>query len=230
MEEDSVSINLTQPTLFDFTESTSGAVELFPAVWSAVEGLAAPEPAARHSALDRLIELGAPRLSPLVAYVLATRLADPDISVRVRIIRVLGEALRPDEYGRTIPGRVNRYLVDYLSQMRTRPIFALMEAVDHAPEIEPHAARLINNCPYAGGHLSAILADRKNPLGVRRQAAHFIGLVGFLDATPALERLETRLATRLHGQRSMPFAPPSASDEVELLPAVQKALGVLRSG
>lgn len=44
MDSDPMSINLNQPTLFDFTGSSSGTVELFPTVWSAAEELTSPDP------------------------------------------------------------------------------------------------------------------------------------------------------------------------------------------
>jgi hypothetical protein len=54
--------------------------------------------------------------------------------------------------------------------------------------------------------------------------------VGFLEAIPAMERIQSRLETRLEGQQSMPFAPVSHdSDEVDLLPTVREALAALRA-
>ena len=228
MDTNSLPINLTQPALFDFAETTTGAMELFPAVWSAVEDLAAPETRVRHSALHRLEALNAPRLSPLVTYMLATRLTDPDLGLRLKIIQILGNLFLPDEHGQPASEISLRYLSGYLGQMRTRAVYDLLEAAA-SNNIEQQVARLLNASPYAANHLVDIMADRKNPLDVRRQAIHFIGLVGFLDALPALERLEVRLAARLSGQQSMPFAPPSSTDETALLPVVQKALALLKA-
>ena len=56
-----------------------------------------------------------------------------------------------------------------------------------------------------------------------------IGKVGYLDALPALARLEGRVEARLFGQKAMPFASHEKPNEAELLPAIQDALRVLRA-
>ncbi len=220
---------LKQPPLFQFGESSAGAVELFPTVWSACEDLVAPDPELRHKGLDQLLALGAPRLSPLVTYLLTTRLADTDTSLRVRVAQTLGGLLLPDLEGRPTPEPVRRHLVSALSQMRTRSIYALLEVAYDGADTAASVARLLNVCPYAGGHLVEILNERKLPLTVRRAAVDFIGSVGYLEAIPALERLATRLEARLGGQQSMPFAPPAVQDETDLLPVVLAALAMLKA-
>jgi HEAT repeat protein len=220
---------ILQPPLFQFGEASAGAMELFPAVWSACEELAAPDATARHKGLDRLLELGAPRLSPLVTYLLTTRLADPDTGLRARVVQALGALLLPDLEGRPAPEPVRRHLVAALTQMRTRSIYALLEVAYDGADTAACVARLLNVCPYAGGHLVEILNERKLPLTVRRAAVDFIGSVGYLEAIPALERLATRLEARLGGQQSMPFAPPVVQDETDLLPVVQAALAMLKA-
>jgi hypothetical protein len=57
----------------------------------------------------------------------------------------------------------------------------------------------------------------------------FIGTVGYLEAIPALERLAARLEARLSGQQAMTFAPPSQSEENELLPIVRSVLHLLQA-
>lgn len=219
---------LPQLPLFVLEES-QGNVELFPAVWSAVEDLTLPDPKIRWNALERLLQLNAQRFSPIVAYILVTRLAEPDLKLRARIVQALGEVLVPDADGQPAPDEVRKSLAYYLSQMRTRRIFALLQVADLDPGLEGHVARLLDPCPYACIHLVDILSDAKAPLGVRRQAANMIGRVGYLDALPALERLATRLEARLNGQKSMPFAPPSLVAEGELLPAIRKAIDLLKA-
>jgi hypothetical protein len=227
MEEDPY-INISQPTLFSLSDTSLGTVELFPAVWSAVEELASPEASTRQAALDRLQTLGAPRLSPLVAYMVATRIDDPDLPLRARIIRIISILLSIDDLGRSAPEPVQRYVIAYLTQMRMRPIYAILQAALEFPYLDSDIARLLNSCPYAGNLLADILVDRKISVAIRREAARYISEVGYLDAIPVLERLESRLATRMNGQQYMPFAPPQGTDERELLPVVQSALAVLR--
>jgi HEAT repeat protein len=226
--EESDFVHLAQPALFDFTETSSGAVELFPSVWSALEDLTSQDSSARLSGLERLHLLNAHRLSPLVIYVLATRLNDPDLSVRVEVLKVLGRTFSSDAQGRPTAEAVNQHLTSFLAHMRGDTLLAILQTSAHAPELEAYAARLLNYCPYAGEYLAEVLLDRKADFSCRIQAARLIGLVGFLDAVPALERLEARLASRLAGQQAMPFAPPAAMDETELLPEVQKSLSQLK--
>jgi HEAT repeat protein len=228
MFHETPSPRLPQPSLFVLEEST-GSVELFPAVWVAVEDLTMADAEIRHRALDRLLELNAPRFSPIVAYLLTTRLTDPDLKLRARMVNTLGEILAPDSDGHPAPDDVRNSLILNLSQVRTRQVFAILQVLADDSSLESHAARLIDACPYAGNHLVDILSDHKAPVEVRRQAAVMIGRVGFLDALSSLERLASKLETRLNGQKSMPFAPPPSLNEAELLPAVQAALCVLRT-
>lgn len=217
-----------QPLLFTLQESTA-SLELFPAVWSALEDLLSLEPEIRLDALARLVILRAPRYSPLAAYLLFTRLSDPDLRVRAGIARALGEVLAPDGGGNPAPEPVRRTLIHHFGQLRTRQIFSLIQVLVDDPSLESSVNRLLNACPYAGSHLADILCDRKVSIQVREAAARAIGRVGFLDALPALERMAARLEARQNGQKTMPFAPPSAVDESVLLPAVHVALASLRA-
>ena len=67
MELNSLPQQIMQPALFEYGDAAAGAVELFPAVWAAAEALFSPELLIRQQGLARLVELGAPRLIPLVA-------------------------------------------------------------------------------------------------------------------------------------------------------------------
>jgi hypothetical protein len=222
-------INMSQPMLFDFADTATGAVEFFPEVWSAVEGLTSSELLTRREALDRLIVLDAPRLSPLVAYVLATRIFEPDLELRCRVVTTLGKVLSPSDTGKITPDAVRSHLKVYCYQMEHRGVFQLLEVAEDYPEAESSVAAILNLCSQSGIFLVDIMIDRKVTLPLRRQAINFIGRVGFLDAIPALERLEERLETRLNGQKAMPFAPPTSyEDENSLLPVIQTTLTLLR--
>jgi len=228
MELESIPQQLLQPALFDYGDASSSAVELFPAVWSAIEELLAPELVIRQGGLSRLIELGAARISPLIGAILVTRFSEPDLELRRQIAYTLGDILKVDEKGRAAPELVRHYLVHMLGQMRQRPIFALLEIAVGDPMADDTIARLLNACPYAGRHLADILSERKFPLAVRRAATRFIGLVGYLEAIPALERMLARLEARVAGQQTMPFAPPGNPDEVDLIPEIRSALESLQ--
>jgi hypothetical protein len=204
-------------------------LELFPSVWSAAEALCGPDEKLRSEGLSRLEEMGAPRLSPLIAYLIATRLSDPNLELRSRVVRILGNLLALDAQGNTTPENVRRYLVTRLSQMRTRDTFHLLEVVVSYPDTAPYVTHLLDACPYAGKHLADIATDRMLPLAQRKQAVLFIGAVGYLDAIYPLEKLAARLQARRSGQQSMPFAPPMQADENELLPLVTSVLMLLQA-
>lgn len=220
--------HLSQPMLFDFADTATGAVEFFPEVWSATEKLTSPDLMVRRDALDRLIVLDAPRLSPLVAYLVATRIFDPDLELRYKVVDVLGKILSPRETGKLAPPAVRLHLKEYCLQMGDRGFINLLEVADAYPESESKVAALFNLCSQSGETLVKIMGARRIPLTIRRQAIIYIGRVGFLEAIPALEKFETRLESRINGQKSMPFAPQSTLDENSLLPVVQTTLTLLK--
>ena len=219
-----------QPTLFESPDTASGFLELFPAVWTAMEGLIAPEIERRRSAVERLEQMGALRFSPLVVYVMCTRLEEPDIPLRTRIIQLLGGLLTGEGAAQLATSAVQQQLTSYLAQARTRTVYCMLQSTAYDARLENLLARLLNACPYAGSHLTDILANRKNPLAIRKQAAHYIGVVGYLDAIPALERIASRLETHLKGQEAMPFVSASQPPEreEELLPYIYSSLLLLK--
>jgi len=220
--------HLSQPMLFDFADTATGAIEFFPEIWNATENLTSPDLMVRRDALDRLIVLDAPRLSPLVAYIVATRLFDPDLEFRFKVIDVLGKILSPRETGKLAPPAVRLHLKEYCLQMGARGFVNLLEVANAYPEAESKVAAVLNLCSQSGEILAQIMSDRRIPISIRRQAIIFIGRVGFLEAIPALEKFENRLESRINGQKSMPFAPPSGSDENSLLPVIQTTLTMLK--
>lgn len=218
----------TQPKLLFVENQTSAAVlELFPSVWSAAENLSSPISSIRHSSLDQLLQINAPRLSPLVAYLLCTRIIDPDPAFRARVVESLAGVLRPDENGDPAPPEVRDHLMIELSRMRQRHIFAILQVAVGHNEMENHVAILLNANPYSGSHLADILADHLCAPALRRLAVDYIGEIGFLDALPTLQRLANRLESRQGGQQTMAFAPTSNTDEAELLPSIKNAISRL---
>jgi HEAT repeat protein len=217
-----------QPQLFLLEESI-GTIELFPAVWGALEDLTREDVSVRKSALRELIELDAARFSPVVSYILVTRVGEPDIELRANIIEALGLVLLPDKRGFPAPEDVRSSLYLYLSSFRTRQIFATLQASAEYEYLQDHVARLLNACRFAGNHLIEILNDPKISLDVRRQAAVMIGKVGYLNSLPALEKMAGRLESRIAGQTAMKFASRTNSMDSELLPAVEEAIRALRT-
>lgn len=228
MDLDPMQVETLQPELFIYGETSEGTLELFPAVWSACEELVASELSARHTGLTKLMALNAPRLSPLVAYLLATRVTEPDLGLRSQVVSALAGLLITDQQGRAAPENVRRTLRAYLIQIRQPAILALLEVGVAEPEKESHLAILFNACPEAGSFLAEILSNRHDSLPIRCEAARLINQVGYLEALPELERMVARLESRIAGQQSMPFAPPVSPTEGILLEEIRAALQTLR--
>lgn len=222
-------ISTLQLALFDFQKTSSSAFELFPKVWGAIEALADAQVANRQAGLDCLEELNAARFLPLAAYVLFTRLDDPDLAIRARVITLCADVLHPDSQGQFAPEAVRQNILYHLSGLHPRQIFALLEAaVFDSATIPSIAALLKNNC-QAGSDLTTILADRKTPLAIRKQAANFIAQVGYVDALPGIERLISRLEARINGQQAFIVNPADSLDEAELLPILLSVLQGLKA-
>ena len=229
MDSEQPQIPITQPRLF-LTEGTStGIAELFPSIWSAAEDLCSSTIILRRQALDNLEHTNAARISPLLVYLLATRLCDSDLEIRSRVIKLLGFVLAPDSNGNLASGTVLNHLSYYLCDMRMRQIYAIVQALAYYSDLTVPIVRIFSICPFASNHLVELASSRKASLDIRRQAIWLIGEVGFLDAIPALERLQIRMESRLNGQQAMPFAPPVGIDDSELLPDIKTTLVLLHS-
>jgi predicted O-linked N-acetylglucosamine transferase (SPINDLY family) len=229
MDADPFSLELSQLTLFETAASSQARLELFPAVWAAADALTSPDEATRRTGLAELSRLGAARFSPLVVYVLATRLNEPDLPMRAQAARLLAQVLQPVADGKYAPDNVRLTLKQALAQMRTRQVFALLQAVEADAEVQPCVVTLLGECSYAGNHLVDIFSNRSLPMWARKLSIVMCGEVGFLTALPALERLAGRLEARQNGQQSMPFLPKDSGDKGELLPILKQAIARLRA-
>jgi hypothetical protein len=229
MDVEQEALLVSQLPLFDFGEVTTGLVELFPTVWGAAESLSGIEGRQRQQALELLVKCGATRLSPLVNYVIYTRITDPDMDIRARVVQALADVLTPDERGKQAPELVRQHLMAQLGRMRTREIYALLQLLAYNPEMASRVSKLMCCCPYAGHHLADLAASRKAPLEIRRCAIRLAGDVGYCDVIPTLERMLARLESRVNGQQAMAFAPPVGTEDADLLPDVKDTLAKLAS-
>ncbi len=219
----------SQPLLFSIGDITRGAIEFYPSIWGELEKFIIGEEKERVDALKKLVELKVARFSPLVIFILTTKLSDPNIGIRTTVVEELSNVLIPDNEGNSAPNDVQECLKRYLSQMRTRQVYAMLQVLHNKSDLLPEVSRLMNYCPYAGNHLADVASSRQAPVDIRRQAILLIGQVGYLDALPALERLLLRLESRLNGQHSMPFAPPTGVEDTSLIPDINQTLHILRT-
>ncbi|MEW5868309.1 MAG: hypothetical protein AB1894_03475 [Chloroflexota bacterium] len=195
------------------------------AAWKAAEALISSDLQQRRQGMEQLLALQVAPVSPLVAYLLYTRLVEPDLDLRRRVVQALAGILEagPSES----PARQN--LAAHLGQMRTRQIYALLQLVTYDADLESPVVLLLKTCSYAGSQLAAILADRQMPVGIRTQAARMAGKIGYMDAVQSLERVQTRLESRLPPQQNLALLEIDVDDELNLLPVVREALLTLRA-
>lgn len=215
--------NLQLP-LFVYGVPAAKIDELLPNVWVATEALASPDSTTRHHGIDALIELGVQRVSPLVAFMVAACLSDPDIFIRRRVIYILADLILNEPVVSQTPENVRKTVTNYLHNMREETIYGLLEVAAIDPLVEKSIFHLLNACPSAGKYLGDILAQWKNPLAIRQKAVYFVGLVGYLEALPVLERVLNRLEARQSGQYAMSFAPPSIKSDEDILPSLRIAI------
>jgi hypothetical protein len=216
MDAEPLIVKAENSQLLELSEPHLNRLETLTAVWDATEALVSPDLLTRITGLKRLLESNAAQQFPLVAYMLATRIVEPDIELRARIVSAIAEVISTGESG-IRNGGVFQTISAYLAGLRTRQIFALLQVVEFDRSKEESTAELLSYCSFAGEHLGQILANRQVSLSIRRQAAKFIGRIGYLDALPALERMVSRMEDRREEEDS------------PLYPALQEAIQLLRS-
>jgi hypothetical protein len=195
-------------------------------VWGAAEALTSPNLETRQGGLQELVSQDAIRQHPLVAYMLISRLIEPDIALRANVVGALAEVVSPNGHGAPCDAPSFSTLTTHLTGMRTRQIYALLQVVDFEKSNEPKVIELLDHCSFAGGHLSCILSTRTVPLHMRVLAAYFIGRMGYLDALPTLERLAARLESRQNGRSELGGVD---EDDAGLLAAIHDSLDLLRA-
>lgn len=208
---------LPQLTLFAQQDPSQETGVLFPEIWKAAERLTSPQDRLREEGLKELKAVDVFRRSPLLAYVLATRLTDPNLEIRFHVIQALGDILGMGDRENSTPDLIRHHLQGYLSQMRRRQIFAILQVAERYTGSEEDIVAIFNMCSYAGKTLSGILADRKAPVPIRKNAIYYCGRVGYVDSRPALERLIGRLQAQSERQTHMDFVSTSRNTEEQKL-------------
>lgn len=192
----------------------------------ALEDFVGPNHQARTRGLGKLLALDAHRRSPLVATILADRISEVDLELRLTIVKALAMVLKPGVDGLGPSDNVNRWLCHNLGQMRTRDIYALLQVLANSMEYLEPVCCVMAACSFAGENLERIISDHKNDVSIRIAAAEAIGRIGFLDAEATLKALLRRLSDRKKDQTPLT---PEVDQEVEaLLPAIRKTLHILQ--
>ena len=219
-----------QPNLISTDQGiTEAVVALFPGIWQVAERISSPDVKARQKALKELKNTQAARVSPLVAYLLATRILDPDIQFRAQVIEYVASIMEPDPEGRHAEEEVRSQIFTTISSLDVSGLMALLEAAVWDESLVPQVSNLVNYVPSAGAMLREFVADRNLQISVRAMAILLIGQVGYVDALSELERIQNRIKSRQSGQSSMPFAPAQNKREFDLLPALKRTITILRT-
>ena len=192
-------------------------------IWQAAERLASPSGAERDAALDYLVRQNAPRKSPLIAYILATRISDPDLEVRSHIVKALGGVVTVDGQGEHAADQVIIQLQGFLAQLSKEQVLSLLEVSGQYLTAEESLIEIFKLCSYAGDKLGVIVNDQKQPIAIRQTAIYFCGEVGFLESVSILRELIQRVEKRNQNQ-SRTHVRKRAKEEEQLYPYAIVAL------
>jgi DNA-binding protein Fis len=190
-------MNIRQPELLGLQETYAGDYELSQSIWNAAESLSSPHRDIRSTGLDFIEQSDAASYLPLIAYLLSTRITDPDLQFRARVVKILAKTMHPDNLNEEVHEDVRQLLYNSLSQMQEQQVCALLEVVEFDVSLHPVVPVLLNQCSYAGQYLANLLSRRRISLDIQKLALEYIGQIGYLDALPILKRLEKRLKTKI---------------------------------
>jgi hypothetical protein len=190
-------------------------------IWDACEAIISCDLETRKQGLSRLIENQAAGQFNLAAYILVTRITEPDISLRTLIVKVLGDLVDSGDQHNKTTHDVRQCLFHYLSQMRTRQIYALIQVAEFDPSTQKEIVNILGYCPFAGGHLIEIIENKEVPIRIRHIAAICIESVGYLDAIPKLERVQRRMQAGMKNNKRK-------SEYTKLIATIQSTLESLK--
>jgi len=199
-------------------------------IWIAAENLVSANPLEREQALEFLKEEGIFKISPLAAYLLATRTTDEDLEVRYHSIQVLGELLDfEDSRGIGLTDLALKHVHGYFAQIGKDQMIRLLEAGESYLAAENALLNIFKISSYAGDILSVIVNDRKIPNSIRLQAIFFGGEAGFLELVPVFRNLVQRIEkSRERARRKL--AEKLLKEEDVIYSSAIVALGKLISG
>ena len=196
-------------------------------LWDIAEGLVSPDIHIRESSLDRLIEVEGYYKTPLIASLLVSRIAEPDLEIRFHVVQLLGNLVSFDPSGPCFNDQALVYAQDALEQIGNHHLIKLLEVSEKYLASEKAISAILNMISYAGNSLSGIVNDRKQPVILRQQAIYYCGEVGFLSAKPTLQNLVQRVE-KARNRSGDVSERKKARDEEYLYPYAISALDKLR--
>ncbi len=203
--------------------------EYLPVLWQNAQYLVGVDPKLRFQALEELNKLEVIRYSPLLAYLVATRLSDSETNIRNAAILILVSVLNPDVIGNPAPKEVLLEIYNCLSNISKDTVAKLLMCSIDYEENRSDISKLLNLCSESGKHLASILADRNELIGIRRQAADYIGLIGFVETRPILIRIKNRLESVVKNNTRSPINLENQEEQKSLLLSINTALTLLQN-
>ena len=162
-------------------------------LWETAEGLISPDPFLRESALDQFKEIDGLYRSPLIAYLLVSRISEPDLEIRFHLIQLLGSLVDYDSPGQHLTDQALSIAKDALDQMKKNQLIMLLEVSDSYLAAESAIKSILRLSSYAGVILSGIVNDLKLPVSIRQQAVYYCGEGGYIISRPTLQNLIQRV-------------------------------------
>jgi len=204
--------------------------------WLAAERFVSPDLQLRREGLAVLAADGGRRFSPLVVCLLASRLDEPDLILRGRIVGALARCFEAVGSTYTAPKETREFLSDLLSRLARPQMERLLEVAGpsgnrnggESASIAGAVTTLLDRIPQAPALLTKIAADRLAAFPTRYAAIAALGELGALEALPALEGLKSRVEGQKAGQLAMAFAPPPNPGDDKLLDILTLAIEALR--
>ncbi len=194
-------------------------------IWQAAEKLTSPEPVQREQGLEFFHESEFLKQTPLLAYLVGTRITDPDLQVRFHAVQTLGWVLDGERGGGDPEDQVLRHLHELLKGFRKEDYISLMEVSVAYLAAEEDLCRIFHLCSFAGGIFSGIVNDRKVDLPLRQKAIYFSGKAGFLETLETLKRFAERLdAAQGRSTEELQGAAGRQAELETLYPAVVAAI------
>lgn len=162
-------------------------------LWEAAEGLISTDPDIREKSLDRFKEIDGFSGSPLLAYVLVSRINEPDREIRYYLIQLLGSLVDYESPGEHFSDQALVTAKKALDLLGRDQLIRILEVSEHYLTAEVPICNILKLSSYAGVGLSGIVNDRKIPVSMRQQAVFFCGEVGYLSTRPTLQNLVQRV-------------------------------------
>jgi len=197
-------------------------------LWETAEGLVSPDPNTRESSLDNLKEIDDFHRSPLIAFLLVSRISEPDLEIRFHLIQLLGSLVDFGSSDQHFSDQALVFAKDALDQMERIQLIRMLEVSDRYLTAERAIRNILKLSSYAGVVLNGIVNDRKLPVSLRQQAVFYCGAVGYLSSKTTLQNFVQRVdksRTRPGGGHER----KKSRDEEFLYPFVISALEKLKS-